>query len=187
MTSSCPIWESNYFRSTTYYAAPLLYNYDTGDQDRVTRVMLSSEDLIEGKPVDQNDLPDSFIVSNRYNNEYSRLENDFLWGKSLPIITKKAKDILDKFNIGETKFFQVKIYREEGADCIQKDFYILNIVSMKNGFSPEKTHFDRAEPSRLPGVFFSQDSPSSPIFVHKSACEGADIWMDPRLWKAIFF
>ena len=108
------------------------------------------------------------------------MNDTFLW------VSQDIRDIFESFDLGRTAFTKVVLYRHDQKTRFEPDYYYLNIAEDKQsvvpreceniqGFAGGKFHF------RL------EATPASVAALSRSALDGVDLWMEPRLRGAMFF
>lgn len=115
-------------------------------------------------------LPDLFNVEGHY------------------FISEKAANIIEKFDLGAGSLFPVSqgAFESDNKTPIPGRFFCWVFGNVKQAFLADET--ERKRPFGVSGTRWSlpvlpQDGD---IAVSKAALEGADVWLDPILFKSIF-
>ena len=116
----------------------------------------------------------------------------YLSGKFV-FVRSDFAEILMRFNLGETKLFNVgRPLGRNGETIYDHEFFLLNVTEWRSFFNPEKSTFIslREEPNdgikhySLGNSYFVK----SKVAISKQALEcDVDIWHDPMLDDSIFF
>ena len=174
------IWSTNWLQDSSLIQ--LATYEDVPDKETFTR------DYLAGRPLDRDNVP-SMI---RQTGELRPMTDFFTVESGVMIISGKFAEVLQSFDIGprpETKIrlrgadiFPIRFIDQNG-DPIDGDFHLFQVSFYKDCFVPEGT-----EGARFLGPKWSIPSvrPFS-LAVKHSTAEGPDIWVDPRMSRALFF
>lgn len=101
-----------------------------------------------------------------------------------PFVSQTVRDIMEQFDLGQTAFLKVDLYRHDQKTRFEPDYYYLNIAEKKPGFVLEQCE-------GLSGMgggdfYFSLLNPSV-IAIERQMLDGVDLWMEPKIHGTVFF
>lgn len=96
-----------------------------------------------------------------------------------PFVSQTVRDIMEQFDLGQTAFLKVDLYRHDQKTRFEPDYYYLNIAEKKDAMVPKQ--------SKDLGGYSFRLSKSSVVAVERRALEGVDLWMEPKYVGAVFF
>ena len=104
------------------------------------------------------------------------------------IVSGRATDVLCQFNLGDGALHPVTegVYLRDQITKIQADFSTWIFGNSKQAFLPDKTA--KKIPFGVSGQRWNMpdDPKDDDVAVSVAALDGADVWIDPGLFKAIF-
>lgn len=111
----------------------------------------------------------------------------------LLIVSPAFKQVLDEFDIGKNRLFEVPLFLADGETPSEyPPHYLLHIQETKPTLIPEESRNIRrpippgkVEPN--PGARWKETYDPDELAVHASAADGADLWADPIMQKRLFF
>lgn len=116
---------------------------------------------------------------------YASLPEIMTINSNVIVINQRVSDLLRKFKLGSTQFFEVEIW--DLGPGYQSEYpgpwYIVNIAEKRSLFCPEQT--DRIkQPGRGAWVWMGADTLD--IAVRGAPPGDVDLWVDPNLSNVIF-
>ena len=110
---------------------------------------------------------------------------NFFNGNGYWIVSRKAADIISRFDLGDGGLYPVQILKKDRKTPVEGEFLCLNVGAQKSAFLPERS--PRVS-NRIPD--YSWGLPDRDIddalFVSVAALEGPDLWYDPRVYNGFF-
>lgn len=102
------------------------------------------------------------------------------------MVSERFKELLEQFDIGETRFIPATIYEKNRKAPVPGRFYYLNVVSQKRAVDVEASNG-----AFIVGKYRTSTASSkfnlAKIVIDASALEGADLWMDPQVHEGYYF
>lgn len=113
---------------------------------------------------------------------------DLIFAQSQWIVSAQAANVLRRFNLGGGTLYPVTdgIYQQDQVTRVPGDFFVWIFGNVKQGFLPDQTTNKR---SPVPGGNWWNipfDLADDDIAVSRAVLGGADVWIDPLLFKSIF-
>lgn len=146
----------------------------------------------DGKYVPQDLCPTRIWVDpNAPDHDRMRAGNlpDLFFANSFWIVSEPVADILRQFDLGDGALYPVTdgIFREDNVTRISGNFYTWIFGNSKSVFLPDAT--EKKDPIGISGLKWNLPFTMSDdnVAVSSSCREGPDVWLDGRLWGAIFF
>lgn len=103
-----------------------------------------------------------------------------------PVISKKVVDVLSSFDMGQSNWYPVEMFRHDKQLTYPQEFFCLSIGNVKETVSVEKSDCLKpmvgSKPSYSLRVIGDDD-----LVVSENALSGPDIWVDPILRGLPFF
>ncbi|MEM9100312.1 MAG: DUF1629 domain-containing protein [Pseudomonadota bacterium] len=98
------------------------------------------------------------------------------------IVTARFKSLLEQFNIGRTRFFQVPLF-DDGIEVIDETLFVLNLAEVRDVAVPEKSTAAREGSF---GRWFISDIKSGAVVVKPNPMDGLDLVYQPKFSSAVF-
>ena len=137
------------------------------------------------QPVTRGEAPDYIFFTYKSPERYkSNLPDIFKITGGIVIISEYFYNLLQKFDLGETKLFEVPLYERDQTTRRPERYFILHLVASKICFLPE--HSKNVEEVNNSGNWMSY-SGNDVLAVASDALEGVDLWVDPTIQRRIFF
>lgn len=116
----------------------------------------------------------------------------FMIGDGIINISQKLRDVLVKFDLGETRLIKVSWINWDDSPSDRPPHYIFHVAGAKQTFIPEdsenlKQGVRSTEFEPRPDAPWRPTDMPDKLVVKASAAEGADIWHDPNLQERVFF
>jgi len=175
MTAIAKAWTSvawfdaDYFRHLTFDPP--------ADFVRVIRQMK------RGEPVRQDELPWRMFPRRA---RLKTLPDIFCIRDGLMIVSERLATLMKEFEFGQNQLFEIELYNLDRETRISDRYFILNVTERKeNSFVPEKT---KGPINEVHGTYRPAPSGYEGVAVRRSSIDGgADLWMDPILYRTPFF
>jgi hypothetical protein len=100
------------------------------------------------------------------------------------VISEKFRDFLVGFELGATQIFEVPLYEYDQKTQRPGRWFILNICATKDTLLAEQSQ--GLESRGKEGNWRSRIAQEDVLAVRASSAEGADIWIDPHIFRRIF-
>ena len=140
------------------------------------------------QPVTRDEAPDYIFFTYKSPERYkSNLPDIFKITGGIVIISEYFYNLLQKFDLGETKLFEVPLYECDQTTRRPERYFILHLVASKTCFLPE--HSKNVEEINNAGVWRRNNllEGEDTLAVSLDALEGVDLWVDPAINRRIFF
>ena len=104
-------------------------------------------------------------------------------------VSPQVKAVLDQFDMGNNLIKPVVLYKSDQKTVAHEGYCVLNIATHKDTFLPElspdaeRTYSDKTDIWSPPPL----DGSARSITMSAAALEGADIWMEKRVFLTKFF
>jgi len=113
---------------------------------------------------------------------YHKMEPIDLFTCNFWYVSRKCKDVLNEFDMGQGNFYPVRLWTPDGKTQLDQEFYHLNFGNIKSALLPDQSpniekFGDGTERWSAP-MFESQEDQ---VVFSKHALEGSDIWVDERI------
>ena len=141
----------------------------------------------KGQALERTDFPEALYV---FNEKHFKRVGDLFAAGPFYAVKGRLAEVLSQFDLGGGGLIPLPIYQADKVTPVEGEFFLLNFGARKQSFLPEKSR--RVEPlltMELDGKevwsakFGLKDGE---IAVSSAALEGADLWMEPTLWKEVF-
>lgn len=102
---------------------------------------------------------------------------DLFFANGLPIVSSRLVPIFEGFELGQTSFFEVKIFKKDKATLVDGSWYFLNYGNLKSALVPEKCFGLQ----KIGGVdrYVTQGFPKKgDITLRNSSLLGPELWVD---------
>jgi hypothetical protein len=109
---------------------------------------------------------------------------DLFQGRNGFVLSARCVDVLRRFRLGNTKFYEVQLRRRDRTTVIDGQYFYLNIANSKQAFLPDQS--PRARTSSGGGWVPPGSLKDDEFAVSSEALAGVDIWVDSQLWDAFF-
>ncbi|MEM1275329.1 MAG: DUF1629 domain-containing protein [Pseudomonadota bacterium] len=98
------------------------------------------------------------------------------------IVTARFKSVLEQFNIGRTRFFQVPLF-DDGDEVTDETLFVLNLAEVREVAVPTKSTaaFDAGF-----GHWLISDIKSGDVVVKTNPMDGLDLVYQPKFSSAVF-
>ncbi|MEM9098169.1 MAG: hypothetical protein AAGC79_06540 [Pseudomonadota bacterium] len=114
------------------------------------------------------------------------LPDFFTIAGGLPCVTQKARELLERFDIGDSLFFEVLFSVNRDFDVAGGPYFFFNMTCQKSGtVLPDQSPLRKMESGRWQPDSYGAGSHEG-YTVNASSQEGCDIWGDPVLIKTVF-
>ncbi|WP_092777743.1 hypothetical protein [Jannaschia pohangensis] len=144
------------------------------------------DDLRNGTDVESDPFPPE-MQSNSPKQDRKKLPHMFR-ANSLDAVSAEVAEVLRHHDIGRTKLYPARLLKKNG-DLHEGEFFFLNIRELKRGFDPEHSTNVRPGPNPNAGdrgmMPFILDHDQ--VAVTSDVLEGPDLWLDPTLFRSLFF
>jgi hypothetical protein len=128
-------------------------------------------------------LPQMFWEKN--SNRTPRKLPNFFVGNGNWIVSRKAADIISKFDLGDGGLYPVEIFQSDRKTPVEGEFLCLNVGAQKSAFLPEQSPRAFKQPDLERWTLPS--APKDDVFhVSAAALRGPDVWWDPRVRSGFF-
>lgn len=148
----------------------------------------------KAKPVADEMIPSRFYLVQKFDDETGdptappkRLP-DFINGGGYFLVSGDAADILREFNLGHGKLVPCEVYQPDRETKIDRGWHVWTLGATKDGLAPDEGGKLR-EVAPNTAIYNLPPEPHKTIVaVHEEKVKGgADVWIDPALFKAVFF
>lgn len=173
------IWASYFMMET---ANSLNLDYHT-DRPRIDYV----NELDAHVPVERLHVPDYIFFSVKVpDSRKSGLPDWFKITDRVNVISQKFHDLLSRFELGETRMFEVPLYDSDQKTIMPGRWFILHVAAKKPTVIPELSEgIMRSGPNS--SVWKRRmDRMSDQLAVRAEAASGEDLWVDPLFRNRIF-
>lgn len=148
---------------------------------------------IEGQELNQNGMPvppelcPKRIWGDGSGSNMTKMP-DLFWAMSQWIVSERAADVIRQFDLGGGSLYPVTegVFQSDNITPVRGNYFCWIFGNAKNAFLPEASK--NVEPPAIPGLWW--DMPWKPqdndIAVSQAALSGADVWLDPMLFKSLF-
>jgi hypothetical protein len=109
----------------------------------------------------------------------------FFYGNGYWIVSRKAADILSRFNLGDGGLYPVQMFQSDRTTPVDGEFLCLNLGAQKSAFLPEKSPRAFQRPG-LEVWSLPSSEKDDVLHVRASAIDGPDVWRDPRVRSGFF-
>lgn len=110
---------------------------------------------------------------------------DFFSANGYWIVSRRAADIISRFDLGEGGLYPVEIFRKDRKTPVDGEYLCLNVGAQKLAFLPEQSP---RVANRIPN--YSWGLPDREIdnalHVSTAALVGPDLWYDPHVYNGFF-
>ena len=108
-----------------------------------------------------------------------------------PVVTGELAELLRQFNLGKSALYPTKLFQKDRKTRIEGDFFCLNFGEHKTCILPDQsdkisrpfTPYKPGDPDIWKVAFVKDDE----VAVSADALDGVDMWIDPKVRRAIFF
>ncbi|MEM0943657.1 MAG: DUF1629 domain-containing protein [Pseudomonadota bacterium] len=175
------IWQSNCLGATEFSGHELFER----DKSRTTRQAEDASDKnLQGLAVDRALFPDALYHKNEKADQ--ALMPDY-FRTTFPCVSERFAEFLKGFHIGDTRFLPIDIYLSDRKTRRDDRYFIMNIVSQKSCWITEESNPNSYSFITEGFWLFMNGRGDGKVVVDRSAAEGADLWVDPRLRRCLFF
>ena len=144
--------------------------------------------LRERQSVSEDELPLRLYA--HYKDEtFDNLPPVFMGGGGFKLSAPIAA-VLRQFDLGKAFLAPARLYLYDRRTPVDKEYYVYGSYERKDAFVPELSRdvrtnpYDKTDPP--PHWRMPWEPKDGDIAVRESALEGADMWMDPRLFGSLF-
>jgi hypothetical protein len=110
---------------------------------------------------------------------------DLFFANGLPIVSSRLVSIFARFELGQTSFFEVKIFKKDKATLAGGSWYFLNYGNLKSALVPEKC-FGLQKIGGIDRYVTPGFPKKGDITLGKNALLGPDLWVDERCSDVFF-
>lgn len=148
--------------------------------------------LLTGGPLPEGGLAKSLNVS-KHDPEFNRRQPYPLAScGGFFFINDAVKQVLDQFDMGSNRIEPVKLLKSDRKTEIPGSYFQCHFTEKKEAFEPDQSNskvFDRPRFDDDPwlGNVAEGLCKDGDIAVDELALHGADLWVDPRALKSLFF
>ena len=106
------------------------------------------------------------------------------------IVSQKTADVLTRFDLGTSALFPIEMLKRGQKEAFDGTYYVVHTSEIKEGFEPDHSeNFGKPRHGNKDwlGVVEPTITIDDQIAVNASVREGADLWIDPRLLRSLFF
>jgi hypothetical protein len=101
-------------------------------------------------------------------------------------VSTAVADVLRAFDLGRSSLYPTRTFRYDRKTPLEGEYFCLNFGETKSAFLPEQSHGAR-KPHANQDIWKLPLAPKDgDIAVDQAALSGPDLWIDPRVRKAIF-
>ena len=105
----------------------------------------------------------------------------------LPLVSKRFRDLLLQFDLGDTRFCPVELRRmNKKTPLEQSEYFLLNVTETKQGAVDREASGIRLINEETGVWRKSWDQPFGVCTVHAWAAEGVDLWGERRIVDTLF-
>jgi hypothetical protein len=179
------IWISNFLADSTLV---VMFNSDIAEKN-VEQAIEGLKLLTPGKPVPRDLCP------RKVWNDKARKERPSLPHLSningYPIVSGEAAAVFRHFNLGQGALYPIEgAFQSDQTTPIEGEYFTWVFGNQKSAFLPNETPDKRPFGVKVDGDYVRWNLPilleDDGIAVSASALEGADVWVDPLLFKSVF-
>jgi hypothetical protein len=135
------------------------------------------------QPVERSAAPERFYLKSTPSRDKLRKTQPdiFVVAGGLLVVSEKFHDVLQKFDLGKTRMFEVPLYDVNKTDLLPNRLFLLHIAETKHVIEPEKSDNVVGRGTYSPELYALGELTSFGITVFASvATEGPDLWVDER-------
>ena len=140
-------------------------------------------------PTPRNHAPD-FLHFNVYDlpeRKKAALPDMFKVINGLIVVSQRFCDLLQDFDLGKTRLFEVPLYEYNQKDRRPGTYYILHIGEQKTSFLPDESTGLESLGSGETLVWMSDVDEDKLALSKDAALTGVDLWMEAKMRSRIFF
>ena len=179
------IWISNFLADS---ALVVMFNSDIAEKN-VEQAIEGLKLLTTGKPVPR-DLCPRKVWNDKGRKERPRLPH-LSNINGYPIVSGEAAAVFRRFNLGEGALYPIEgAFQSDQTTPIEGEYFTWVFGNQKSVFLPNETPDKCPFGVKVDGEYVRWNLPILPeddgIAVSASALDGADVWVDPLLFKSVF-
>ncbi|MEM8792148.1 MAG: DUF1629 domain-containing protein [Pseudomonadota bacterium] len=179
------VWASNWFLTHGIDLRP--EGLEPNSEADMLRLKTFTRRMLNYQPADPAHAP-TRAWAYRITKAQSRgLPDFFLIEEGMPCVSARARAVLERFDLGDSRFFDIELMVYEGTTMPGGPYFYFNMTSVK----PGAVLFDRSPVKRMTSGRWQPacyDTLSYENFwVNSSSFPGADVWGDPELIRSVFF
>ena len=166
---------------------PITHNLDDGHGgEKLAFAIAASRRNAAGESLGSDYFPDMIFPSSRATRPLNTLPNIFFAG-SYWVVSERCADVLRQFDLGGGGLFPVKVCQKDKVTPVgDHDWFCINFSNVKPSLDPEASNHIWPFGSHkvrwtVMGALVDDD-----LVVSREALSGPDIWVEPKLLKAIF-
>lgn len=175
MSNPSDIWISLWNDDSERYILPIHH-------DETGRKPLPDEKSRKAIPLEDEDVPRYLFHSSHRRLRLPLKEAHTIMG-NVPIVRRDLKELLERFDLGETRFFPRKILKADRKTLLSDEFFVVSIAETKNLAVIEGSDV-RVSPRN--GSVYLEDAKR--ILVRREDPPTTDMWLDEGLQlKGVLF
>lgn len=132
------------------------------------------------KPIDRSELPEFLYFLGGVPQKKKTLPQVCGIQGGFTLVSQKAVDILQQFDLGATRLHQISIYENDKTTLHSSDHYILNVAETARCFVPERSKYAEKFGSIWRVVAVDE------VAVLPNITCSFDLWADPELFEILF-
>ena len=137
-----------------------------------------------GETLTRDQFPERLIY--RYPDATYRRKTEVMKAGDFWVVSARVAKILSQFDLGEGGFYPVELCQYKRKTLVSGDWFCWNFGARKEAFLPAQSrNMQRPYADRdiwRPGFVMENGDPA----VSRAALEGADLWIDPKVWTGMF-
>lgn len=135
-----------------------------------------------GLPVDPAKVPKVFrLQTNR------QLPDLFILHGGLLAVSRRVKSVLAEHQLGQTTYYPIEMRARENIQ-FEDAFFLLHILEKKDTLAPSVSNVIRQPHESLGAdTYWHNSTTLAEITLSAAARDGADLWLEARLARGVFF
>ena len=136
-----------------------------------------------GEALSPDEFPKAFYGKLRHKT-YERQPNLFVAG-GFWCVSAACADVLRRFDLRPGSLFPVRLFQHDRATPVEGEYFGLGFGAVKQALLPEQSRADQ-ETILVNKWTLAPKPADDDLAVAPAALEGADLWMDPKLFRGFF-
>lgn len=181
-TTKAKVWVSHVFSSTRLNRQ--------ADSDLALADLQRAGDTIKrnrsGEPLAQDRFPKEFY--GRIPRRKLKKLRDLCSLSGSWVVSAACAEVLQQFNLGRTAFYSIKVYEHDRKTPVEGEYFCLSFGETKQALLLEESSGLHPNSYQDPVREWHIDGggKDDSIAVREEAVQGVDLWIDPKLFEAVF-